>query len=58
MPHTYVQDVKKVISALTRDDGLILEEKLILLNVLTDHLTEVTKQLEDELAASKGGLVH
>lgn len=56
MPHTYLQDVKEVINELTRDQGLTLEEKLILLGMVTDHVGAVTKQLEDELATCKGGL--
>jgi hypothetical protein len=58
MPHTYIEDVKKTVETLCRDDGLILEEKLILLGLLADHIREVTKQLEDELAADARGLVH
>jgi hypothetical protein len=58
MPHTYIEDVKNIIGTLCTDDGLILEEKLILLGLLTDHIREVTKQLEDELSADARGLVY
>lgn len=57
MPQTYIEDIKKIIDTLCTDDGLILEEKLILLGLLTDHITKVTTQLEHELAAAKGWLV-
>ena len=50
MPHTYLQEVKEIIAALSKDEGLSLEEKLILLGMVTDYITAVTKQLEDELA--------
>lgn len=56
MPHTYLQDVKEVINALTGDEGLTLEGKLLLLGMVTDHVAAATKQLEDELATCKGGL--
>ena len=56
MPHTYLQDVKEVINALTGDKGLTLEGKLILLGMVTDHVAAVTNQLEGELAACEGGL--
>ena len=49
MPHTYIEDVKKTIDTLCRDEGMILEEKLTLLGLITDHVTAVTKKLEDEL---------
>ena len=53
MPHTYIEDVKRVVGTLCADDGLTLEEKLILLGMVTDYVTRVTKQLEDELDASE-----
>jgi hypothetical protein len=56
MPHTYLHDVKKIVDALCKDGGLILEEKLILLGMVADHIAAVTNQLEDELAACEGGL--
>lgn len=58
MPHTYIQDAKGIIDALCRDKGLVLEEKLILLGMVTDFVTEVTKKLEDDLAVCNDGLVH
>ena len=54
MPHTYLQEVKEIIAALSKDEGLSLEEKLILLGMVTDYITAVTKQLEDELARGNG----
>lgn len=58
MPHTYVPDVKAIIDALSKDDGLILEEKLIVLGMIEDHVAAVTKQLEDELAGEAYPEVH
>ena len=58
MPHTYIQDAKKTIDALSTDDGLVLEERLILLAMLTDYIAEVTKRLEDELPNETGGKSH
>lgn len=57
MPHTYLEDVKKIINTVSTDEELILEEKLILLGLVTDHLTRVTKTLEDELATRGGSLI-
>jgi hypothetical protein len=57
MPHTYVQVAKEIINALSRDEGLILEEKLILFGMANDHVTGVAKKLEGGLATWKDGLV-
>lgn len=57
MPPIYLQDVKKIVGALCRDEGLISQEKLILLGIVTDHITTVTKELEDELTMCGDGLV-
>lgn len=54
MPRSYVQDVKKIVDALSRDEGLIPEEKYILLGMVNDHIATVTKRLESELAMEKG----
>lgn len=55
MPHTYIQDNKKIVDDLCKDDGLILEEKLILLAVIKGHITAVTEQLESEQARDANG---
>jgi hypothetical protein len=49
MAHAYLEDVRKIVDALPNDEGSMLEEKLILLGIVIDHVTEVTKELEDEL---------
>ena len=56
MPYTYIQDVKKTVDALSRDEGLILEEKLILLGMVSNYIEAVTKRLEEELASDASGL--
>lgn len=58
MTNTYVQDVKQIINALSKDEGLPIEGRLILLGILIDHITAVTKSLEDELAMGSGGQGH
>lgn len=54
MPNTYVQDVKKIVHALSTDESLSLEGKLILLGLVTDDINEATKELEGELAGETG----
>ena len=54
MPNTYVHDVKEIVDTLSKDDGLTLEGRLVLLSLMTDYITVVTKQLEDELARGNG----
>ena len=55
MPHTYLQDAKRIIDSLSTDEGLILEEKLILLDLIKNHLTAVTEELESELSTDADG---
>lgn len=57
MPHTYLQDIKKIIDALSADERLILEEKLIVLGMMNNRITRVTTTIEDELATCKDGLI-
>lgn len=54
MPHNYLVDVKKIVDELSEDDGLILEERLILLSMITDYTAEVSKKLENKLAREAG----
>jgi hypothetical protein len=58
MPHTYLPDVKKILDDLSTDDGLTLEGRLILLAMITDYITELTKTLEDGLARNTGDQSH
>lgn len=55
MPHTYIDDIKKIIDALCKDEGLILEEKLILLDLIKNHITVVARELESELGEDADG---
>lgn len=57
MPNAYIRDIKKIVDALSADYGLCLEEKLVWLALVTDYVETVTRKLEDELAACKGGLI-
>jgi hypothetical protein len=50
MPHTYLVDVKKIIDELSKDDESMIEERLVLLSMITDYIAEVSKKLEDRLA--------
>jgi len=50
-------DVKKIIDALSENEGLTLEGRLILLGLVTDCVIAITRKLEDELATRKDGLV-
>ena len=50
MPHTYLRDVRKILIDLSADDELTLEERIILLDIVNDEITELTKKLEDEVA--------
>lgn len=54
MPHTYLPDVRKILDDLSTDEGLTLEERLILLAMITDYIAKLTKELEDELARGTG----
>lgn len=54
MPQTYLQDLKKIIDALSADDAFTLEGRLILLGMMADYMADVTKKLEDELAEDTG----
>jgi hypothetical protein len=54
MPDTYIQDVKKVVDDLSRDEGLMLEEKLIRLQLVAGYVDTAMNRLEDELATEKG----
>jgi hypothetical protein len=58
MPHTYLVDVQKIIDDLSKDDGLMLEERLVLLSMITDYTAEVSKKLEDKLAGETGETKH
>lgn len=58
MPHTHLEDAKKIINALSTDEGLILEGKLILLGLVTDYAAQTTKKLESELAREKSTKNH
>lgn len=57
MPDTYIQDVTKIIDALSRDGRPVLEERLILLGMVTDYAMEVTRKLEGELDKCRSGLI-
>lgn len=58
MPNTYVQDIKQIVDAMSRDEGLPIEGRLILLGMVMDYITAVSKELEDELATGAGGQTH
>lgn len=58
MPHTYLVDVRKIIEGLSTDDGLILEERLVLLRMIAQYIAEVSKKLEDNLAKETGDQDH
>ena len=55
MPHSYVQDAMKTVDALSADDTLMLEERLVLLNLINDYIVDLTKRLEDKLAGEPEG---
>ena len=57
MPNTYLHDVEEIVDALSKDDGLTLEGRLIVLSLVTNYVATVTKKLEDELATCRGGLI-
>lgn len=57
MPHIDLQDVRETVDALSRDEGIILEEKLILLGMANDHVTAVTKKLKGEVASKESSVV-
>lgn len=54
MPHTYLQDIKEIIDALSKDKGFILEEKHIRFGLANDYIEAVRKELEDDLATEEG----
>lgn len=54
MPHSYLQDLKRTVNALSTDDTLVLEERLILLGLITEYIDEVRKGLEIESAGQNG----
>ena len=54
MPYTFLDDVKKIIDPLSRDEGLMLEEKLIRLRLVAGYVDAAMNRLEDELATEKG----
>lgn len=57
MPQTCVQEVRKIIDGLCRDNGFILEEKPFLLEIVIDQATAVRKELEYELDTCGDGLI-
>lgn len=54
MSHTYLPDVEKIIDALSVDEGVTIEGRLILLGMMTDYITAVTRKLESEMAGQTG----
>ena len=54
MPYTFLDDVKKIIDPLSRDEGLMLEEKPIRLRLVAGYVDTAMNRLEDELATEKG----
>jgi hypothetical protein len=46
VPDTCIQDVKKIIDALPKDEGLMLDGKLIRLRLVADYVVTVTNRLE------------
>ena len=54
MPYTFLDNVKKIIDPLSRDEGLMLEEKLIRLRLVAGYVDAAMNRLEDELATEKG----
>lgn len=48
MRNPYFLETKQIVDTLSADQGLILEEKLILLELMASYIAKVTKELEGE----------
>lgn len=53
MPHTHLRNVLEAVDVLSRDEDLMLEERIILLDLVEDYICEVRQKLEDKIPDRK-----